>query len=83
MDQKANIEYPTEWTYKIIGHSEADILSAIQACLGDRNREVIPSRQSSGGRFRSMELTTLVNSDEDRVSIFHSLFKEKGIKLVL
>ena len=83
MDQKANIEYPTEWTYKIIAHSEENIWAATQACLDDRKRTLTPSRQSAGGRFVSMELSLQVSSEEDRVSIFHRLFKEKGIKLVL
>ena len=83
MTQNATIEYPTEWTYKIIAQSESEILDAIAITLGEKARIVVPSKQSAGGRFLSMELKTIVNSHEERESIFHRIFKEKGIKLVL
>jgi uncharacterized protein len=83
MSQKANIDYPTEWIYKIIGQSETHITEAIQTCCGDREHSLKASRQSSAGRFISMELKICVESYEDRESLFHSLFKQNGIKMVL
>lgn len=82
MNQKAKIDYPTMWTYKVIGREEKAIREAILEVLGDTAKPV-PSKQSSKGRFISLEVSILVHSDEERTGLYHRLQKHPDVKIVL
>ena len=83
MNQKANITYPTSWTYKIIATSVVDIQQAVAGVLKNKERSLTPSKTSSKGKFISMDLKLNVISEEDRTSIFHQIYAQQGIKMVL
>lgn len=83
MNQKAHIEYPTNWTYKIIARNKEDIESATHKVLRDKKFTLQPSQKSSKGSFLSMDLSLTVQSEEERTNIFHQIYGEEGIKMVL
>ena len=83
MNQKANITYPTSWTYKIIATSVVDIQQAVAGVLKNKERSLTPSKTSSKGKFISMDLKLNVISEEDRTSISHQIYAQQGIKMVL
>jgi uncharacterized protein len=82
-DQRAKIDYPTLWTYKVIGRDEAGILEAIKDAIGQRDHEVKASKVSSKGRFLSYEVTLSVVNEDDRVGLFHRIQAHSEVKMVL
>jgi len=80
---KPEILYPTQWHYRIIGTTEEPIRNVIDSVMGGKNYNVALSNQSSGGKYLSFLLTTVVDSEEERVSIFESLKASDEIKMVL
>ena len=83
MNQKADIHYPTSWTYKIIASSIIEIERAVAYVLKEKERSLSPSKTSSEGKFVSMELNTHVISDKERTAIFHKIYSQPGVKMVL
>jgi len=82
-EQKARIDYPAQWAYKVIGKDEDQIRAAIAEVIGHRHHQVRASNASSGGRFLSLELSLTVESEEDRVGIYHRIQSKDGVKIVL
>jgi putative lipoic acid-binding regulatory protein len=88
---KVEIEYPCPWDYKIIGTSENDMRTAVQACLdealteasGDREFELGTSRTSNGGKYVSLRLNLMVLDEAERNSIFSSLANRPEIRIVI
>lgn len=83
MEQRAHIEYPTLWTYKVIGSNEEHIRAAIQEIIPHSNFDIENSKSSSKGRFVSLNLSLTVQSDEERTQWFHQLYAHADIKMVL
>jgi putative lipoic acid-binding regulatory protein len=83
MTQKAKIDYPTSWTYKIIATSVTDIEHAVSNVLKDKKRSLKPSKTSKKGRFISMDMITEVLSEKERTDTFHEIYGQPGIKMVL
>lgn len=73
--KKPDIVYPTFWEYKVIFDSNADEKSIIKECVGERNHKITPSNSSKNGKFKSFNLSVLVNSDSERLELFSLLKK--------
>jgi uncharacterized protein len=82
-EQRAKIDYPIVWTYKVIGREESGIREAILASVGERDHELRASNVSSKGRFLSLEVSLRVENEEDRVSLFHRIQAHPMVKMVL
>ncbi len=82
-DDKPEILYPSEWHYRIIGTAEEPIRNVIESVMGNKKYKVTASNQSSGGKYLSFLLTTIVDSEVERVSIFESIRSSEDIKMVL
>jgi putative lipoic acid-binding regulatory protein len=79
--KKPDIIYPTFWEYKVIFDNLSDENSIIKECVGERNHKITPSNTSKNGKFKSFNLSVLVNNDSERLELF-SLLK-KHSKFVL
>ncbi len=73
--KKPEIIYPTFWEYKIIFDSSSDEKSIIKECVGDRKHKLKISHTSKNGKFKSFNLSVLVNSDTERLELFTLLKK--------
>ncbi len=81
--EKLQLEYPCEWLYKLIGADEKAIRAAITKTINDRSHTISNSNKSSKGKYKSLNLSLTVESDEDRTGLFHALKKHPAIKMVL
>lgn len=81
--QKAKIEYPSEWEYKVIILKDADIKEIVKDILLEKEYKLAQSNTSKGGKYKSYNLTTLVNSDDERGAIFEALKQDDRVKYVL
>ena len=80
---KAEIEYPCSWNYKVIGLDVEDLQKAVAVILGEQKYLLTHSRSSSGGKYQSMHLETVVDSEDRRNAIFNALQNHAAIRMVL
>ncbi len=81
--QKAKIDYPANWEYKIIFLKEVDAKKALDDLLLKKEYKLKESNKSKGGKYTSYNLTTLVHNEKEREEIFSLLKQNKNIKYVL
>jgi putative lipoic acid-binding regulatory protein len=82
-DQKLALTYPCEWAYVLIGTSEADLRSAIEAIVARKHHTVTLSHLSEKGNYLSLKVFVVVHSDEERTSIYRAFHNHPATKLVL
>lgn len=81
--KKNIIEYPCQWEYRVIGVDAAAIQEAVAECLGDGSYSCAPGNRSSGGKFCSVSVETVVPDEKTRDAIFQTLTNHPAIKMVL
>ena len=82
-DKKLEINYPTNWNYKVIINSHCKIHHVVENVIGKREYQVQKSNSSKSKTYQSYKVTILVHNDDDRVTIFEELRKEDCVKIVL
>ncbi|MBU2102440.1 MAG: DUF493 domain-containing protein [Candidatus Omnitrophota bacterium] len=80
---KIEIHYPCEWEFRIIGTDEGSLTQAVSGILADKKYDLVFSNISKGGKYISLALTTVVESEEERNGIYTALRKHVRIKSVL
>jgi len=80
---KLEVKYPCSWEYKIIGDNEDSLRSEVSKLFGDVDYNLDYSKQSSSGKFVSLNLEITVSSEEEKNEIYSSLKKNHFIKMVL
>jgi len=83
IDGKAEVEYPTEWRYKIIGEDENRLREAIDEVLDKKEYQLKHSNRSKTGKFISLQASLNVDSEEERDQIFLKLKNHTEIKVVI
>jgi len=83
VDGEPNIDYPVEWTYKVVGPDEDDVRAAIAEAVGSAEHSIRPSRRSRSGRFVSLELRVVVDGERQRLAIGQALHGHAAVKFVL
>ncbi len=82
-NEKLRIEYPCEWSYRVIGLGEEAVRAAVGEVFAGRRYTIVLSRRSRAGKYCSFEVRTIVEGDEDRVGLHHRLGARPGIRIVL
>ncbi|MDH3393600.1 MAG: DUF493 domain-containing protein [Desulfobulbaceae bacterium] len=80
---KAVIEYPCTWNYKVIGLDAEAVQKAVAVVLGEQKYLLTHSRSSSGGKYQSLHLETVVESEERRNAIFNALKNHAAVRMIL
>jgi putative lipoic acid-binding regulatory protein len=81
--RKARIDYPCVWQYKLIGLSREAVQAAVAANLGDAPYSLSSSHQSGGGKYISMNLEVSVDSEKQRLDLYHALTAHPAVRMVL
>ena len=81
--KKAEIEYPCAWNFKVIGTDRGRMEQAIVQVMGDRQYLLTASRSSSGGKYHSLNLETVVEDEAARNAIYAALKEQADVKMVL
>ena len=81
--KKAEITYPTEWIYTIIGSDTALMKNAVSTVIQNETYSISESNKSSRGKYVSLNVKMIVFSEEERDKYFKSLAQLKEIKMVL
>jgi uncharacterized protein len=82
-ENKPEIVYPCEWSYKIIGTDVDKTLEAIENAVGDLSYSVTPSNISKNGKYYSLNLKLMVPNEVVRDLVYQKLSGSDYIKIVL
>lgn len=84
IDGQPNIEYPTIWSYTLIGWKEADMRDAVHRYLGDEAAYKLTfSHFSRKGTYISLHLEIEVESEEVRDTTFQELRGLPEVRIVM
>jgi len=81
--RKPDIEYPTNWQYKIIGSDVDEMLSAVEESIIGLEYEIVFSKASSNEKYFSLNVSLIVPSEIVRDIIFQKLSSHPAIKIVI
>jgi putative lipoic acid-binding regulatory protein len=81
--QKLELQYPTTWCYKLIGHEKEAMQKAIHDVIEAREHKLNHSNASKTGKYISLNLDLLVHNEDDRNFIYEALKAHQNIKMVL
>lgn len=81
--EKPKIDYPCPWLYKVIGADENDLRKAIEVVCGKDNLLISKSHTSSGGKYCSLNVEIVVESDENRLAYYQNLKNHAAVKVIL
>ena len=73
LNKEPEIIYPNFWEYKIIVLDSDNAEAIAQGVVGERQHKITPSKSSKDGKYKSYNLSVLVNSSEERLEIFSAL----------
>jgi putative lipoic acid-binding regulatory protein len=81
--KKPEISYPCHWEYKIIGYDSNDMRRAVHSIIPRQTLTIRESRTSSSGKYVSLNVETMVSSEEERTGFCERLQTHEAIRLVL
>lgn len=82
MDESA-IQYPCEWSYRIIGTNEQALRQAVSDCLADRPYQLTLSNQSRNKTYLSMNVAVAVRTQAERDHFFDLLRQHPAVRFLL
>ncbi len=78
-----SIQYPCEWSYRIIGTDEQALREAVSQSVGSLTHLITLSNQSTGKKYLSMNLTVTVETQAMRDQIFTALEGHPAVRFML
>ena len=81
-NNRPEMTYPCEWSYKIIGNNIDKILEAIENAVSGLKYDVTPSNISKNGNYYSLNLKLIVPNEVVRDLIYQKLDSSDSVKIV-
>lgn len=81
--KKVKITYPVKWGYKVIGKDILIIEQDLKKILKNKDYTIKQSNVSKSKKYISINLTVLILSENERLSIFEILKNTESINYVL
>jgi putative lipoic acid-binding regulatory protein len=82
-DDRAKIEYPCKWSYRVIVANEIEIYEVLFDITNDEKCEVKKTNSSKKGKYQSYNVEVDVVSKEHSDKLFGKLKSHKDVKMVL
>jgi putative lipoic acid-binding regulatory protein len=82
-NNELQLKYPCQWVYKIIGVDTERMKTAVKSIIKAESVEIEASRESKSGKYVSLNISLVVQSDDERKRIFTLLGQQSDIKMVL
>ena len=80
---KAQINYPCQWLYKVIGSDQEELHQALAQIVSGNVYDITISNSSRTGKYHCLNLEVNVQSEEERNAIYLELKAHPQVKLVL
>ncbi len=81
--RRPKIDYPCEWSYKVIGKNVDELLKAIENAAGGIEYTVTPSNISKKGNYFSLNFSLEVPNEVVRNLVYEKLDKNDDVIMVL
>ena len=81
--EKPEIEYPTQWGFKIIGRDKDALLACIKEIMGEKEHLCSLGNTSKTGKFTTYNASCMVDSKEERDRIFKYFQEHKEVQMVI
>ena len=81
--RKPVIDYPTRWSYRVIGINSVELRADIHERLEDFEYVLEDGNESRSGKFISMMVTLIVENEPMRDRIFQNLSNIPHVHMVL
>ena len=82
-EPKVEIQYPCQWTYKIIGFERETVRDVAEAVFYEKQYLLTYSKQSRTGKYHSWAIDVVVDSPEERDGLFLQLKASPAVKMVI
>ncbi len=80
---KLEITYPAKWQYKVVGTNRAMLEREVIDVVFEKDYTISFSHASSGGKYVSLSVDVVVDSEEERNLIFQRLTGLKSVARVI
>ena len=77
------LAYPLEWEYRVIGAAEPEVRAAIARVMGARPHSVKAARKSREGRWVSVHVELVVQTEHERDQLHRDLLADPAVRLVM
>lgn len=81
-EKRPQIEYPCEWSYRIIGDDIKKMVEAVENAVLNLEYDLQASNISNKGNYFSINLKVMVENEVVRDLVYEKLTKHKNIKMV-
>jgi putative lipoic acid-binding regulatory protein len=82
-DRRPEIDYPTLWSYQVIGSDEARVRGAVAEVVLEREHTLRLTKTSRTGKYCSLLLELVVVDEADRLALFEALAAHDDVRIVL
>ena len=80
---RPDIDYPTPWSYKLIGRDLDALIGCVKEVMGDKKHTCTQGHASKTGKFHSYNTTCTVDTEEERNRIFKAFEDHDAVDMVI
>ena len=81
--EKPQIDYPTQWGFKLIGRDKDALHQAIREVMGEKEHLCHLGNTSKTGKFHSYNASCVVEHEAERDQIFKAFQDHDDIEMVI
>ncbi len=81
--EKPEINYPTQWGFKLIGRNKEALHNAIKEVMGDKKHLSAAGNASKTGKFHSYNASCEVEDEAERDRIFKAFQDHDDVDMVI
>ena len=81
--ERPDIEYPTNWGFKLIGRDKDKLLACIKEAMGEKEHLCSLGNASRTGKFHSYNASCTVDTEEERNKIFKYFEDHNDVDMVI
>jgi len=81
--ERPDIEYPTNWGFKLIGRDKEALLACIKEAMGEKEHLCSLGNTSKTGKFTTYNASCSVESEEERNKIFKYFETHDDVEMVM
>ena len=80
---RPDIDYPTSWSYKLIGRDKEKLLACIKETMGKKEHLCSLGNVSKTGKFTTYNASCTVDTEEERNKIFKYFEEHAAVEMVI
>ena len=81
--EKAELNYPRQWGFKLIGKDKEKLLAVIREVMGEKEHLCSPGNASRTGKYHSYNASCHVESKEERDRLFKAFQDHDDVEMVI